>query len=84
VAEFREKFLSLLFEKGDSTIDEWRNTEGIDLKDINKRDGYHNPEIMRMFDWKNYCYDWIPHNQQEQSIHILQRLLSTEKWKITI
>lgn len=62
VPEFREKFLSVLFEKGDSTIEEWRNTEGIDLDNINEKDGYHNPAIMRMFDWKNYCYDWIPQN----------------------
>ena len=61
VPEFREKFLSVLLEKGDDIIEEWRNTEGMNLdRREDKEDEYHNPAIMRMFDWKNYCYDWIP------------------------
>jgi hypothetical protein len=62
VPEFREKFLDIILEKSNSHIDEWRNTEGmyLDNNNNNKDDEYHNPSIMRMFDWKSYCYDMIP------------------------
>jgi Protein of unknown function (DUF1765) len=32
VAEFREKLLSIILEKSDGIIDEWRNTEGFVLE----------------------------------------------------
>ena len=54
VPEFREKLLSILLEKSDGVIDEWRNTEG--SLDRNK-DEFLSPAIMRMFDWKTFCYD---------------------------
>jgi hypothetical protein len=44
---------------------EWRNTEGgmaLD-KEEDREDEYNNPVIMRMFDWKSYCYDLIPQEQ---------------------
>ena len=60
VPEFREKFLSIILEKSNGIIEEWRNTEGMSLEDDDKDDEFHNPSIQRMFDWKTYCYDMIP------------------------
>lgn len=52
VPEFRKKFLTIIMEKGDMDIEEWRNTEGMPLKDRDKDDEFHhNPVIVRMFDW---------------------------------
>lgn len=62
VPEFREKFLGIILEKSDGRIEEWRNTEGMSLEREEEKDDehFHNPSIMRMFDWKTYCYDMIP------------------------
>lgn len=61
VPEFREKFLGMILEKSDDEITEWRNTEGFSLKDDKEDDFYNkNTAIMRMFDWKTFCYDMIP------------------------
>lgn len=59
VPEFREKFLSIILEKSNNRIEEWRNTEGMHLEQ-DKEDEFHNPSIQRMFDWKTFCYDFIP------------------------
>ncbi len=60
VPEFREKFLTIILEKSDSAIEEWRNTEGF-LLDRNHHNedlggGYASPAIIKMFDWGSYCY----------------------------
>ena len=59
VPEFREKLLGMILEKSNVPIEEWRNTEGINL-DEEKEDDFSNAAIMRMFDWKTFCYDMIP------------------------
>jgi hypothetical protein len=59
VPEFREKFLSIILEKSDGIIEEWRNTEGFVLeKNLNAEDigAFASPAIMKMFDWASYCY----------------------------
>ena len=60
VPEFREKLLSIILEKSDAIIDEWRNTEGFTLEKDHEENQYSTPAIMRMFDWKTFCYDSIP------------------------
>jgi hypothetical protein len=76
VPEFREKFLGIIFEKSNDTIEEWRNTEGFILDRYhyhqNPTDhvghddhhlvhgGFASPAIMRMFDWRSFCYYHIP------------------------
>lgn len=62
VPEFREKLLGMILEKSNNQIDEWRNTEGININE-DKEDEFTNAAIMRMFDWKTYCYDMIPLEQ---------------------
>ncbi|CDW81936.1 duf1765 domain containing protein [Stylonychia lemnae] len=85
VPEFRERFLSIILAKSDGVIEEWRNTEGFTLeKDSNDENEFANAAIMRMFDWKTFCYDQIPENQQEQAVEILQRALGSDKWKLRI
>lgn len=59
VPEFREKFLSIILEKSDGVIEEWRNTEGFVLeRNHNTEDigAFASPAIMKMFDWGSYCY----------------------------
>lgn len=61
VPEFRERFLNIILEKSDGVIEEWRNTEGFTLeRHDNDMNGFTSPAIMRMFDWKTFCYDHIP------------------------
>lgn len=58
VPEFRERFLSIILEKSDGIIEEWRNTEGFTLeKSAHEENEFSSPAIMRMFDWKTFCYD---------------------------
>lgn len=58
VPEFRERFLNIILEKSDGTIDEWRNTEGFTLEKTSNEDKeFSTVAIMRMFDWKTFCYD---------------------------
>lgn len=60
VPEFRERFLNIILEKSDGLIEEWRNTEGFTLEKHSKDNDVHefsSPAIMRMFDWKTFCYD---------------------------
>lgn len=57
VPEFRERFLSIILEKSDGVIEEWRNTEGFTLDYNNDDAKYATPAIMRMFDWNTFCYD---------------------------
>jgi hypothetical protein len=58
VPEFRERFLSIILAKSDGIIEEWRNTEGFTLeKDGHDDNEFATPAIMRMFDWKTFCYD---------------------------
>jgi len=82
IPQFREKFLSVILEKGNIVIDEWRNTDGVSLEDGDVSD--NNPSVMRLFDWKSFFYDVIPQEVYDQNIEILQRLLSTDKWKMRI
>lgn len=61
VPEFREKFLGMILEKSNGEIIEWRNTEGLNLKEDKDEEFFNaNAAIMRMFDWKTFCYDMIP------------------------
>lgn len=56
VPAFREKFLSIILEKSDGIIEEWRNTDF--SLDRNQEDlEFTSPAIMRMFDWRTFCYD---------------------------
>ena len=58
VPEFRERFLSIILEKSDGPIDEWRNTEGFTLeRNLHEENEFATLAIMRMFDWKTFCYD---------------------------
>ena len=89
VPEFREKFLSIILEKCNGLIEEWRNTEGWGIidqgQDINAANhGFASPAIMRMFDWGSYCYYQIPQDKQEAAMDILHRSLSSDKWKLRI
>ena len=34
VPEFREKFLGIILEKSNNEIEEWRDTEGMDLEEV--------------------------------------------------
>lgn len=40
--------------------------------------------IMRMFDWKTFCFDHIPENEKEQALEILQQTIGSDKWKLRI
>jgi hypothetical protein len=63
VPEFREKFLNIILEKSDGHIEEWRNTEGFIDRYAGQdmaNGGFASPAIMRMFDWRSYCYYQIP------------------------
>jgi len=81
VPEFREKLLSIILEKSDGVIEEWRNTEG----SLDRKEGdFVPPAIMRMFDWKTFCYDQIPEGQQEAAMEVLQRCMSQDRWKLRI
>ena len=84
VPEFREKFLSIILEKSDGIIEEWRNTEGFTLEKELDENEFSSPAIMRMFDWKTFCYDSIPEDLQEQALEVLQRVIGTDKWKLRI
>lgn len=57
VPEFRERFLNIILEKSDGEVEEWRNTEGFTLERISDDTEFATPAIMRMFDWKTFCYD---------------------------
>jgi hypothetical protein len=57
VPEFRERFLTVILEKSDEPIEEWRNTEGFTLEVNQDESEFSSPAVSRMFDWKNYCYD---------------------------
>jgi len=57
VPEFRERFLNIILEKSDGIIEEWRNTEGFTLERNQEDNDFVSPAIMRMFDWKMFCYD---------------------------
>ena len=80
VPEFRDRFLRIILEKSDDPIPDWRNTEGFDLDEEEPRDA----SIQRMFDWKAYCYDWIPEEDQEQAEEILEQTLDSDKWQSRI
>ena len=84
VPEFREKLLSIILEKSDAIIEEWRNTEGFTLEKDHEENEYSTPAIMRMFDWKTFCYDSIPEEQQEPALEVLQRALGSDRWKLRI
>ena len=86
VPEFREKFLRIILEKSDNEIPEWRNTEGMHFEEEEEEKDleFHNPSIQRMFDWKTYCYDMIPEDQQKAALELLSRTLSTDRWKTRI
>ncbi len=64
VPEFRERLLRIILEKSDGIVDEWRNTEGYTLEYVEENE-FHSAAIMRMFDWKTFCYDMIPEEMQE-------------------
>ena len=83
VPEFREKFLGMILEKSNGQIEEWRNTEGITLDD-DKDEDFSSAAIMRMFDWKTFCYDMIPLDQQDSALEILNKTLQSDKWKTRI
>lgn len=84
VPEFREKFLSIILEKSDGIIEEHRNTEGFTLEKTKDENQYITPAIMRMFDWKSFMYEHIPDEMQEAGMEILQRSISSDKWKMRI
>lgn len=67
VPEFRERFLNIILEKSDGVIEEWRNTEGFTLERNQMEEGHEfaTVAIMRMFDWKTFCFDHIPENEKE-------------------
>lgn len=67
VPEFREKFLSIILEKSDKVIEEWRNTEGFTLERNSDENEFATQAIMRMFDWKSLCYDYIPEEMHDKA-----------------
>ena len=81
VPEFRERFLSIILEKSDGQVEEWRNTEGFLLEKVEQENEFTSPAIMRMFDWKSFFYDQIPEEMQEHGLEILQRVINSDKWK---
>lgn len=56
IPQFREKFLSIILEKSNYVIEEWRNTDGSTLEDETE-DHEGNPSVNRIFDWKTFLYD---------------------------
>jgi len=82
VPEFREKFLTIIMEKGDMEIPEWRSTEGwtLDMRNIQQED-WSNPAIAHMFDWNQYCYEYIPQEVSDANMEILQTILQSDRWK---
>lgn len=46
--------------------------------------GFASPAIMRMFDWRSYCYYQIPEDMQDAANEILQNAMSNDKWKLRI
>ncbi len=64
IIEFREKFLSIILEKSNRNVEEWRATEGWPLEYEEDEDQYNEESwqyqaITHMFDWKTYCYDIV-------------------------
>ncbi len=64
-------------------IEEWRSSDGISLEEDEQQDD-HAHGIMRIFDWKTFFYDQIPQDKYDNNIEILQKILSTDKWKMRI
>jgi hypothetical protein len=64
VPEFKERLLSIILEKSDGVVEEWRNTEGYTLEFTDAHE-FHNTAMKRMFDWKQFFYDKIPDQLQE-------------------